>query len=130
MKGEQFAVYLHFADRLLVLRKREKCVVKLDFMKAEVATISPLVKCGGTRVATFGLLDKFNGSAAITTWVTGDGFAVCSLRDGGRVGFYAENRPENVLANGRKAKWNYSPQTQRLTVNCPPGQAHEIGICF
>jgi len=130
MEGEQFAVYLHFTDRLLVLKKREKCVVKLDFMKAEVATISPLVQCGGTRVAAFGLLDKFNGSAAVTTWVTGDGFAVCGLRDGGRAGFFAQHRPKSVLANGRKVKWNYSPQTQRLTVHCPAGQAHEIAIRF
>jgi len=130
LEGRKFAAFLHQVDQLVTLNRSERFRVTLDFMKAEIVTLAPLQTCGEGDIAALGLLDKFNGSAAITSWIVLKDSAVCHLRDGGLVGFYSAVKPRRVLANRRAVKWTHHVQGGRLTLAMPPGQPVEIQIDF
>jgi len=130
VEGRRFAVFLHQTDQLVTLNRSERFSVSLDFMKAEIITLAALHPCGQARVAALGLLDKFNGSAAITSWVILENVAACHLRDGGQVGFYASARPERVLRNGKDCQWDYDFKSGRLVVPSRSGRCVKLEIQF
>jgi len=124
LAGERFAVYFHNAAALSTLGRRGRQCLALENMAAEIATISPI--SGG--VAALGLLDKFNGSAAIEVLAIGRDDVVCSLRDGGRVGFYCSRRPRSVRVNGAAVKSIYCRTSGLLEVRCRPGRPVTVSV--
>ncbi len=122
LAGHRIAAFLHRADTLELLKPSERFAVTLDFLDAEMVTLAPLHPCGWSQIAALGLLDKFNGTAAITSWVVLEKTASCHLHDGGLAGFYVSAKPRH-LSNGRKCPWAYDAKSGRLAVPARSGPA-------
>ncbi len=100
----EYACY-RFEDQSLSTHKRgDKQTVTLEHADHEIVTCSPIAK----GIAALGLLDKYNGSAAIDAhgWSGKEYF--CSLITGSkRIGFYCGKKPSRVLVNGKTVKFRY-----------------------
>ena len=72
-------------------------------------------------IAPLGLIDKWNGSAAIieTKWL--DRKLTCVLRDGGTAGFYAAQNPASIRTETGEPHVSYDPATRLLKVHTPSG---------
>jgi raffinose synthase len=125
LRGTAFAVYLHNRKELLLMKRRTPCTLTLDPLGWELATVSPVR--GG--IAPLGLLDKLNGSAALECHgLREDGAFACTLRDGGRIGFYCARRPRRVLVNGRERRAAYERGSGLLTVRAAAGKPVDVVI--
>ncbi len=118
LQGARFAVWCHEAKTLAVLKRTSRLSVALPPLGHEVVTLAPITQ----GFAALGLLDKYNGPAALT-WhcVRDDGAFGAEVRDGGILGFYCEKEPSEVLVDGRAAKYAYEP-TGLLTIRRKPGK--------
>ncbi len=125
LDGGRFAAYLHHADELHVMTSRATHELELPPMGCELVTLSPIVH----GIAPLGLLDKFNGSAAIEeAGFREDGAFAARLRDGGRIGFYCEHEPQRVLVNARERKGRYDADSGLLLVTPKEGEAVEVVV--
>jgi len=127
IEGGEFAVYAHQSQKLTVCKREEREEITLPFMGYEIITFSPIVDF----IAPLGLLDKYNGSAAILGFELKEGrTAECRLKDGGRVGFYAAVEPKEVLVSGEAASWEYNAETRLLVVTAQTGSELRISLKF
>ena len=121
--GERFAVYLHAAGRAVALGRDEPHAVELPPLGWEVASIAP-IHDGPTPL---GLLDKFNGLAAVESVRSDrDGSTVVTLRDGGRVGFFVDDAPRDVLIDGHSTPFTIA--SGLLTLDAPAGEPVSITL--
>jgi raffinose synthase len=110
--GDDFAVYLHRAERTFHVSSTGRVPLVLDTLGAEIATIVPMVD----GFAPFGLADKLNGGGAIMSRRTRAGTHRIVLRDGGRFLARSERPPLRVLVDGAESEFHYERSELRLTV--------------
>ncbi len=125
LKGAKFAVYLQSSGELKVMRRRQKQPLALGPLGWELATISPIVD----GLAAIGLVEKLNSAAAIQ-WQhrREDGALEMMLRDGGRIGLYAQRKPKSVMANGRAAKFAYDKASGLVTLKAAAGKPVRVVV--
>jgi hypothetical protein len=112
----EVAVYAHRAQSFEVLSRKDKRKLELDSMGSEILTLAPV----SDGFACLGLLDKYNGSAAIESFEVLGGktgkIAFARLREGGRIGFYAKRKPKTLTVNGKKARFERDRRTGFVVV--------------
>ncbi|MEM6821670.1 MAG: Sip1-related alpha-galactosidase, partial [Verrucomicrobiota bacterium] len=113
LRGKEFACFLHNQDEYICLSTRTKKSLTLNPLEFELATFAPIEQ----GVAVFGLLDKYNSSAAIlqSGWQSSQEYSI-QLIAGGEIGIYSEMRPKSIRANGRPIKFKYNKKQRRLTI--------------
>ncbi|NRA40363.1 MAG: hypothetical protein HRU15_19620 [Planctomycetes bacterium] len=114
LNGKSFACYAHCSESLTIITQRsEKHSFTLQRAGSEIIHLSPIE----SGIAALGLLDKYNGSAAITyNKQQGDKY-ICKLRAGSKkIGFYCAKRPKSVFVNSKKVKYTYVNKTGLLIV--------------
>ncbi len=114
-----YAAYCHQSGELKTLKLDETSKIALGEMEWEIVTLSPIH--GG--VAPLGLIEKYNGAAAITSCNTDGKRTVVTLRDGGEIGFYCEHKPQKVRVDGRAAKYKYQSSTRLLRISALLGKS-------
>lgn len=118
LEGERFAAWLHNGRRIAILHANDSCPVTLTAGDFELVTIAPVAD----GLAAFGLLDKFNGAAAVeSSDCLGGGRTRVRLRDGGEVGFQCASEPVGVQVNGCRANARYRREDGLLVVEAPAG---------
>jgi hypothetical protein len=98
--------------------------IALEPVAAEIVTFAPL-RHG---IAPLGLIDKLNGSAAITAWESSAAATHLRLCDGGRIGIYCERLPERIEISGRRSDVEYDASNAMLVVNAQAGMPVEIWL--
>ena len=123
--ARRYAVLDQLSGTVRTATPRGRIKLELAPRSCALYTISPVE--GG--VAPLGLLDKLNGAAAIEQWGTDSaGCMTCTLRDGGRVGFYCERRPAQVRVNGRRVRGRYDQTSGLLVLRAPLGRACAVTV--
>lgn len=121
-----YALYFHQAARCVRSTREERHAFTLPDHGWEIVTAAP-VHHG---LALFGLLDKLNGSRAIsrTSWDAATLTFTAELTAGGRIGFCAARPPARVQINGRPATaaspgdglWIVEATTEPITLTIIP----------
>lgn len=120
LEGQQFACYLHVAQRLSSMRLEDRLEVKLAEREFELCTIVPIER----GFAAIGLADKFNSHGAVqkVAWTTPSRCEI-TLRDGGTFVAYAERAPSRVELEGRALGFDYNAAEHRLSLTLTkPGE--------
>ena len=101
---QHYACISHQTQEMHIVKRKKKQETSLDQAAFDIITCAPI----HDGVAVFGLLDKYNGSAAVETYGwTEEGF-FCALKAGSRrIGFYCKRKPKNVSVNGRSKPFTY-----------------------
>ncbi|MHB1155966.1 MAG: Sip1-related alpha-galactosidase [Phycisphaerales bacterium] len=120
LTGEKFAVYLHVANKRVMLDRDEAIELTLAQGEYEIATIVPVT--GG--VAAIGLLDKFNSGGAISATHRSGGVIEWTLRDGGKFGCRCDKEPAGFTVNGQPIKPHWHDGW--LTADLPVGGQIEV----
>lgn len=94
---DDYALYFHQSGGCLRTTRATRHPVTLESHGFEIVTAAP-VRHG---VAVFGLIDMYNGSRAVMAEAWVGNWLTVDLMAGGRVGFYAEDRPR-VLVGGEE----------------------------
>ena len=101
--SDRYACFLHEARRYEVISSDSKIRISLLPAEADILTCSPIDDLG---FAALGLLDKYNGSAALISYKSDQKDSRMSftmeLREGGDVGFYSDRAIHTVQVNGEK----------------------------
>ena len=109
-----YACYEHQSQQLRVHAKNERQSCSLGYADYEIVTCSPIVD----GIAAFGLLDKYNSSAAIDAHGWDQDQYFCSLAEGsGRIGFYCQKKPKSIFVNGKKKPFMFNNGLLTLRVN-------------
>ena len=123
LEGSEFAVWLHKAQRLEKVKRRQKVAVELPQLKSEIAVVSPIMD---RWIAPLGLIEKYNAPAAVRRCeLTAEGVLVADIADGGVMGFWCASEPR-VVAVSRKAKITYAEHLLRIEVK--PGAEVRVRI--
>lgn len=125
VKGNQFAVYLHNAGSLQLMKQVDRMDITLDDGTAEVATVMPL-KHGA---AVIGLLDKFNAGGAVSALTITRKSLRFTLQDGGQVGAYVASKPSTVTADESPVAHEWDQGTGLLSFRLTPGK-HEVTVAL
>jgi raffinose synthase len=124
LRGDDFAVHLHFSGRLVRARRDDRVPLSLPTLGAEIATIVPIEH----GFAALGLADKLNGAAAVTTRLhKNDGERVV-LKDGGMFHAYSPREPNHVFVDGVATSFEHA--AARLSVRVPGAGEHEVEVAF
>ena len=124
-RARRYAVLDQLTGGLRTVTPRQRVKLELAPRSCALYTISPVE--GG--MAALGLLDKLNGAAAIEEWcMDAAGRMACTLRDGGRIGFWCKRRPARVRVNGRAVRGRYDEPSGLLTLRAPEGRACTVTI--
>lgn len=117
LDGEHFAAWFHRGGTLQVIGRAQPQSVDLPHLGYELVTLAPIVD----GVAPLGLLDKYNGSAALIDWhIDPEGRLFCRLTDGGRVGFYCDRPLKAAYANCQSIGFSQD-KSGLVTLSCPTG---------
>lgn len=125
VSSDRFAVYRYGQEGIAMMTPAETIEIELPPLGFEVLTFSPIDR----GAAPLGLLDKFNGSAAIQAaeWLSDSLYRVC-LRDGGRIGTYVHRRPASVMNGDRPEAFTYDTATGLLVVSTTPGRPVDLRL--
>lgn len=106
---------------------RSARTVALAPMQAALFLASPIDR----GLAVFGLLDKFNSPAAVTShrWLTPHSHQT-TLVQGGRLGFYSAIRPDRLTINGRVRPFTWNHSTGLLTMRASSQAPVQVEIHF
>lgn len=125
LSAKAMVAYAHSSQEVTKLEARERLEIELGPMGWELVTLAPLV--GG--VAPFGLLDKFNGGAAVLSWdQVGTGQWRGTFSDGGRLGFFCEAAISSLLVNGRRVRLPKVQPNGLVVASVPEGAPVEIAL--
>lgn len=127
LQGQRVACYQHHAQTLHIGDMHEKHTLTLGFREHEIVTLVPMDQ----GVGMLGLLDKFNGSAAITreTWFD-DNQVQWELSDGGRIGLAVQRPIASAWLNGKPIELMQVQDTCLWTIDAPLGQGVEVSLIF
>ncbi len=121
------AIYQHEAGRLEIVDSDASQETTLDFRSFELLTIAPM----SDGVAMLGLLDKYNGSAAIASEIRHDEKRITwQLCDGGMIGIASQRPITQATVNGEPATLTQIADSALLQVNVPAGQPVILDVCF
>ena len=99
-----YACYSHQAQALTVCKRGHKQTCTLAPADFEIVTCSPIHQ----GIAALGLLDKYNGSAAIEAHGWDQEHYFCALRAGSpRIGFYCARKLKRVFVNGTAKSFRF-----------------------
>ncbi len=123
LKDANFAIW-HYQDQTLETSLlNQKNEIKLNKADWELLTLSPIEN----GFAPLGLLDKMNGSnAVIRCEQAGENQWECIMKSGGKIGFYSETKPEEIMINGERTEFSYNPKDDMLVIN--NGEKGTLGI--
>lgn len=121
---DQFVVYNAKTGATRKIDKQETQNISLERMESSLYWIVP-IKNG---YAPLGLLDKYNGPAALSDIVITNTSCNFEVRDGGQIGVYAASKPKEVKANGEVVDYLY--QNNLLSLNLALKNAYKIEIEF
>ncbi|KAE8779338.1 putative galactinol--sucrose galactosyltransferase 6 [Hordeum vulgare] len=141
------AVYRHGAGDLVVLPDGAALPVSLKVLEHDVLTVSPIKDlAAGFRFAPVGLVDMFNGGAAVevlTYSLLADGDDVSSgeavglvrmeVRGRGRLGAYSSVRPRRCTLGSAPAEFSYDASSGMMILELesmplPKERIHKIAI--
>jgi raffinose synthase len=126
LTGEQFAIYSHQKQSLVLLSKNTEEQVILDDLGFDIFTIAP-VNAG---FAPIGLADKYNSGATITDYQSKKNTKTITLMGKGHFIAYSDKTPKKVLVNGKKVAFEYNQYTSVLSVDINSGGDPELKIIF
>ncbi len=122
-RGE-YALWYARANKLERIHSRDKIVLTLNELEAEIIHACPL----NEGVAILGLLDKDNSTAAVTAhgWDRDSSYRV-ALKDGGTLGVYCLRQPRSAVdADGNQLKMKHDVATGLLKVTVKVGTARDV----
>jgi raffinose synthase len=120
--GQEFALYLKRADRLLRVGRDQPTAIELDSLGAEVATLVALDR----GLAALGLSNKLSSGAAVLSAAWRGNSYVVELADGGDALLFSEQRPARVEVDGVEAESEW--HDGRLTLHVAGGGRHELRV--
>ena len=124
--SDRVVAYHHTTGEATPMRRCDRREVTLGRLGFELVTISPVV---GGFAAPLGLIDKYNGSAAIARVEPFPDRAVrVSLTDGGRFGCWCASTPRKVAVGGKRVRGKFDRRTGLLTLDIPPGGPVEVVV--
>jgi raffinose synthase len=108
-----YAAYRQETGELKTLEPGRSLSMALDRGQSDVVFLSPLDQ----GVAVLGLLDKFNGPAAVSAYGwSAPGLYRADVIEGGRIGFVTSSRPRQVRVNGRLVRGSWRKSNGLLTL--------------
>ncbi|KAM0878030.1 hypothetical protein ACQ4PT_035118 [Festuca glaucescens] len=138
------ALYRHAGGDLVVLRDGAALPVSLKVLEHDVLTVSPIKDlAAGYRFAPIGLIDMFNGGAAVegltySVLVDGDGMTtaavgqVCmEVRGRGRFGSYSSVRPRKCTLGSAPVEFSYDASSGMVILeleSMPKERVHKIVV--
>ncbi|XP_047075395.1 probable galactinol--sucrose galactosyltransferase 6 isoform X1 [Lolium rigidum] len=138
------AVYRHAAGDLVVLPDGAALPVSLKVLEHDILTVSPIKDlAAGCRFAPIGLIDMFNGGAAVegmtySVLVDGDGMTtaavgqVCmEVRGRGRFGSYSSVRPRKCTLGSAPVEFSYDASSGMVILeleSMPKERVHKIVV--
>jgi raffinose synthase len=121
------AIYHHQSGKLQITDADATHEMTLDFRTFELLTISPIVD----GVAMLGLLDKYNGSAAITSEVRHDAHRVTwELCEGGLIGIASQRPISQATVNGKSVAFTQVDGSELWQADVPAGGAVTLDVVF
>ena len=119
----KFAAYEHFSGNISETDLNTLHNVSLKRMEVQLLYISPIIN----GKAPIGLLNKYNGAAAIKSCICHDnGLLEMILSDGGRVGVFCEEEPVVVRVNNKDIKYNFMDSL--LVIDLPEGKEYSVSV--
>jgi len=113
LRRGRYAAFRQGTGELRVLEPGQAWELRLASMESELFHFAPIDQ----DVAVLGLLDKFNGPAAVAAYGWGEsGHYRADVAEGGRIGFYARLRPRRVTVNDRPASARWDRKSGLLVV--------------
>ncbi len=124
--GETFAVYSFKNKTLTRMESTDISELEIPANEFEILSFMPI----HNDLAPLGLLDKYNGSAAVISFDSdSSGNYIASFADGGKIGFYSKMKPTKVTVNDYAVPFEYDANGL-LTVNCETIGNTVIKIAF
>lgn len=124
LHGDDFAIFLHNAQRVIRCARDGQVAVSLPELQFELCTIVPID--GG--IAPIGLTDKFNSAGAVTAkGFDAHGDYLFSLHDGGTCLIWSERQPAAMLVDGVEQAFSYAAELCTATLVLGAG-AHQVRI--
>lgn len=123
LSGERFAVYSIERGFLGLMAADDKQTVHLKPRESDIFIFSPVAQ----GFAPFGLIEKFNPSAAVLEFKADPGHCLVTLRCGGVIAIYSENPVRSLKVNGKE----HSFETKGNLLHIAPceGCTAQIEIC-
>ncbi|GMY27936.1 stachyose synthase-like [Fagus crenata] len=110
---QQFAIYLHKADHLQLVRSKEQISLTVQPTSFEILTVSPVHKLNErAKFAPIGLENMFNSGGSIEFLEYGfkvDIFTVkIKVKGSGTFLSYSSEKPKEIVLNGEKVEFEWS----------------------
>uniref|UniRef100_A0ACD5ZTN5 Uncharacterized protein n=1 Tax=Avena sativa TaxID=4498 RepID=A0ACD5ZTN5_AVESA len=136
------AVYRHAAGDLVVLPDGAALPVSLKVLEHDVLTVSPIKDlAAGYRFAPIGLVDMFNGGAALeglsysllgdVTTTEAVGTVSMEVRGRGRFGAYSSARPRSCTVGSSPVEFSYDASSGMVIIeleSMPKERVHKIVV--
>ncbi len=126
LEGTRFAVYLQQAETVTLVNRTGRVPVALKEGGWELARVVAI----SDGCALFGLADKLNGSAAITSTARVGKTLTVELRDGGRFVAYAAKAPRSAHVGSKSIAIRHDRATGLLTLNLPGAGATTVTLAW
>ncbi|CAN0910457.1 Probable galactinol--sucrose galactosyltransferase 6 [Linum grandiflorum] len=128
------AVYCHNSGELTTLQYNAVLPVSLKVLEFEIYTVTPIkVLRGGVSFAPLGLIEMFNGGAAIQGVEYGTGGKVwMEVKGCGKVGVYSSVRPKRCVVDSCPVEFEYDRVTGLVSFVLEKlgeeGKFHEVEV--
>ncbi|KAK0608181.1 hypothetical protein LWI29_026847 [Acer saccharum] len=111
--AEQYAIFMHKSDNLVVKKPKEKINITLQPSSFEIFTISPVHRLNErAKFAPIGLENMFNSGGAIESLEYGSKMGIDSVKievkGTGKFLAYSSEKPKEIAANGDKVEFEWS----------------------
>ncbi|GMY27934.1 stachyose synthase-like [Fagus crenata] len=110
---EQFAIYLHKADNLQLVRSKEQISLTVQPTSFEILTVSPVHKLNErAKFAPIGLENMFNSGGSIEFLEYGFKVDISTVKikvkGSGKFLSYSSEKPKEIVLNGEKVEFEWS----------------------
>lgn len=124
LKGDLFAAYSHRERTVKRMARQDSASVELNSEECDIITFAPLEN----GVAAIGALDKYLPPAIFDQVLHSRNKLSCKVKTGGKIGFYCEHAPEQVLRNGKAIQYTLSDAL--LIVDFESTEPAELELVF
>lgn len=127
LAAQRCAIFHHQSGQLQISDPQQQHDITVEFRDFELLTMVPLID----GVGLLGLVDKFNGSAAIRSQQWLDPCTVqWELRDGGRIGLVCEHDIHSVTVNHHTVTPSQVDGSAYWIIQTQPGQTILLSLIF
>lgn len=110
---DQFAVYIHKADNVQVLKSKDQIGITVQPTSFEIFTFCPVQKLNGrAKFAPIGLENMFNSGGAIEFLEYGSktdiSTVTITIKGSGTLLAYSTEKPKEIILNGEKVEFEWS----------------------